>query len=100
MADADFAVAVFPFLKTSAPTQIGGYIFRSTMDVEGLPPDQTKAVGEIAQMLLVQNDLRVKSCREQNRVILWFDQLRAQQPSDRCDQKSRRRTSDQEDSDE
>lgn len=61
MADADFAIAVFPFLKTSAPTRVGGYTFRSTIDTEGLPPDQANAVGEIALMLFVQNDLRVKS---------------------------------------
>jgi hypothetical protein len=57
----DFAVAVFPFLKTSAPVQIGGYLFRSTEDREGLPPSQAKAVGEISQMLFVQDNLLVKS---------------------------------------
>lgn len=43
------------------PVRIGGYLFRSTEDVEGLPPDQTRAIGEIAQMLFAQNDLRVRS---------------------------------------
>ncbi len=61
MADADFSVAVFPFLKTSNPVRIGGYVFRSTEDVEGLRPGQARAIGEIAQMLFVQNDLRIKS---------------------------------------
>jgi hypothetical protein len=61
MTEADFAVAIFPFLKTSAPVRIGGYCFRSTVDVEGLPSHQAKAVGELSQMLFVQNDLRVKS---------------------------------------
>jgi hypothetical protein len=61
MTEADFAVAIFPFLKTSAPVRIGGYIFRSTTDVEGLPPHQAKAIGELSQMLFAQNDLRVKS---------------------------------------
>ncbi len=61
MPDQDFAIAVFPFLKTSSPVRIGGYTFRSTVDTDGLPPDQEKAVREIAQMLFVQNDLRVKS---------------------------------------
>ncbi|MGB7915389.1 MAG: hypothetical protein WCF79_08885 [Rhodomicrobium sp.] len=61
MAEADFAVAVFPFLNTSSPVRSGGYIFRSTEDVEGLPPDQAKAISEIAQMLFAQNDLRIKS---------------------------------------
>lgn len=61
MADANFAIAVFPFLKTSAPVEIGGYTFRSTKDVGGLPPEQGKAIGEIAQMLFARNNLRVKS---------------------------------------
>jgi hypothetical protein len=61
MADADFAIAVFPFLKTSAPVRIGRYVFRSTTDLNGLPPNQAKAVAEIALMLFVQNDLRIKS---------------------------------------
>jgi hypothetical protein len=61
MADANFAIAVFPFLKTSAPVEIGGYTFRSTGDMQGLPPDQAKAIGEIAPMLFAQNNLRVKS---------------------------------------
>lgn len=61
MTDAEFAIAVFPFLKTSAPVRIGGYVFRSTADVEDLPPIQAAAIREIAQMLFVQNNLRVKS---------------------------------------
>ena len=61
MTDTDFAVAIFPFLKTSLPVRIGGYSFRSTEDVEGLPPHQAKAIGELAQMLFAQDDLRVKS---------------------------------------
>jgi hypothetical protein len=61
MVDSDFAVAIFPFLKTSALVRIGGYIFRSTEDVEGLPPNQANAIREIAQMLFAQNNLRVKS---------------------------------------
>lgn len=61
MADADFAIAVFPFLKTSRPVRIGGYTFRSTNDVEGLSSEQTKAVTEIASMLFVQGNFRVKS---------------------------------------
>jgi hypothetical protein len=56
-----FSIAVFPFLKTSGPVQIGEYTFRSTTDVAGLPIEQAKAVVEVAQMLFVQGDLRVKS---------------------------------------
>jgi hypothetical protein len=61
MANADFSIAVFPFLKTSAPVRVGGYTFRSTSDVEGLPLDQAKAIGEIAPILFAQGNLRVRS---------------------------------------
>jgi Apea-like HEPN len=61
MAETDFAVAVFPFLKTSAPVAIGSYTFRSTTDVDALPQPEAKALREIAPMLFVQGDLRVKS---------------------------------------
>jgi hypothetical protein len=40
---------------------LGGFTFRSTDDIEGLQPDQAKVIGEIAPMLFVQNNLRVKS---------------------------------------
>jgi hypothetical protein len=61
MTDTDFAIAIFPFLKTSEPVRIGGYNFRPTEDIEGLPPRQAKAIGELAEMLFAQDDLRVKS---------------------------------------
>lgn len=61
MTQPEFSIAVFPFLKTHAPIEIGGYLFRSTADLEGLSSDQARAVDEIAQMLFVQNDFRVKS---------------------------------------
>ncbi|MGY0576229.1 hypothetical protein ACTGJ9_038820 [Bradyrhizobium sp. RDM12] len=61
MIEPQFAIAIFPFLKTRSPVRIGGYTFRSTTDLEGLPPDQAKAVGELASMLFAQNDLRIKS---------------------------------------
>jgi hypothetical protein len=61
MIDPGFCVAVFPFLKTASPVKIGGYAFRSTSDLEGLPSYEAEAVREIAQMLFVQDDLRVKS---------------------------------------
>jgi hypothetical protein len=56
-----FSLAVFPFLKTSAPVMIGDYRFRSTLDVEGLPPEQATAVGDIARMLFAHGDRRVVS---------------------------------------
>src|ERR1700722_11995504 len=61
MSDSPFTVAVLPFLKTSGPVRIGGHLFRSTTDVDTLSPDEARAVTEIAQMLFVQGDLRVKS---------------------------------------
>ncbi|MBV5269925.1 MAG: hypothetical protein JZU55_08515 [Afipia sp.] len=61
MTHPQFSVAVFPFLKTHAPIRIGGYTFRSTDDVEGLPPNQARAVDEIKCMLFVQDELRVKT---------------------------------------
>jgi Apea-like HEPN len=61
MTEVDFAVAIFPFLKTSAPVRIGGHIFRSTLDTDGLPAHQATAIRELSQMLFVQGDLRVKS---------------------------------------
>jgi len=56
-----FTIAVFPFLKTSHPVQIGGYTFRSTSEVDALPADQAAAVREIADMLFLRDDLRIKS---------------------------------------
>jgi hypothetical protein len=61
MRHSEFSVAVFPFLKTRGPIQIGGYAFRSTTDLENLPTEQATAVSEIAQMLFVQDEFRVKS---------------------------------------
>ena len=59
METADFSVALFPFLKTSAPVQIGPYLFRSTSDVEGLPDAQAGAVSELAAMLYLRDDVRI-----------------------------------------
>ena len=59
MTDAHFSVAVFPFLKTSAPVRLGSHTFRCTTDLEGLPPAQAKAVSEIAAMLFLRDDLRI-----------------------------------------
>ena len=56
-----FAIAIFPFLKTSGPITIGGHTFRSTDDLEGLDPAEARAVAELAQMLFVHGDLRVRS---------------------------------------
>jgi Apea-like HEPN len=61
MTDSPFSIAVFPFLKTTKPITIGGHTFRSTGDVTDLPSEKAQAVSEIARMLFVQDDLRVKS---------------------------------------
>ncbi|MFH0870950.1 MAG: hypothetical protein V1878_00440 [bacterium] len=60
-AKSTFSIAVFPFLKTSGPVVLGGVTFRSTDDVSGLPSIQAAAVSEVASMLFLQNDLRLKS---------------------------------------
>lgn len=53
--------AVFPFLKTSAAVTIGGITFRSTADTTGLSADQARHVNEIADMLFLQDHLRIRS---------------------------------------
>lgn len=52
---------VFPFLKTSAPVVIGGITFRSTEDTGTLTNDQAEHVRHIADMLFLQDDLRIRS---------------------------------------
>lgn len=54
-----FGIAVFPCLKTSAPTWIGGYNFRSTTDLAGLSDEQAAAVCEVAGMLYARDDVRI-----------------------------------------
>ncbi len=61
MANELYSIAVFPFLKTSGAVSIGGFTFRSTLDTAELPSGQAKAVAEIADMLFLKDDLRVKS---------------------------------------
>ena len=57
----EFSVAVFPFLKTSKLVALGSLRFRSTEDTGDLHPDQALAVAEIAEMLYLKDDLRLKS---------------------------------------
>lgn len=56
-----FSIAVFPYLKTSWPVQVGPYLFRSTDDLEGLNKAQVTAVAEVTAMLYTQNNARVRS---------------------------------------
>jgi hypothetical protein len=51
--------AVFPFLKTSAPVMIGGITLRSTLDTDDLSPVEATHVKEIAEMLFLQDHLRI-----------------------------------------
>jgi Apea-like HEPN len=55
------AIAVFPFLKTRDPISLGSFTFRSTDDTSGLDPEDTAHVREIADMLYLQDDLRIRS---------------------------------------
>lgn len=57
----NYSFAVFPFLKTRSKVSIGQLMFRSTDDVDGLPPGQAACVSEIASMLFLQNNLRIRS---------------------------------------
>jgi hypothetical protein len=54
-------VAVFPYLKTSAPITLGGFTFRSTDDRTGLSEADADHVRDIADMLFLQDDFRIKS---------------------------------------
>lgn len=55
------AIAVFPFLKTSGPVTLGSLTFRSTDDTHALIGEDAAHVKEIADMLFLQDDLRIRS---------------------------------------
>src|ERR1700678_2171411 len=55
------AIAVFPFLKTTDPITLGAFTFRSTDDTTGLDAEDAAHVREIADMLYLQDDLRIQS---------------------------------------
>jgi hypothetical protein len=55
------AIAVFPFLKTTSRIQLGSFSFRSTDDTSDLEKDDAAHVREIAEMLFLKDDLRVRS---------------------------------------
>lgn len=58
---ADYSIIVFPFLKTLEPVSIGNHIFRPTEDRDGLNVEQSNSVAEIASMLFLRDDLRIRS---------------------------------------
>jgi hypothetical protein len=55
------AIAVFPFLKTTGQITLGRFTFRSTDDTTSLGTEDATHVREIAGMLYLQDDLRIKS---------------------------------------
>jgi hypothetical protein len=55
------AIAVFPFLKTSEPVRLGDFTFRSTEDTTDLSGEDSDRVREVADMLFLQDDLRIRS---------------------------------------
>jgi hypothetical protein len=55
------AIAVFPFLKTSDQITLGKFTFRSTDDTTELDTEDTAHVREIADMLYLHDDLRIRS---------------------------------------
>jgi hypothetical protein len=54
-------IAVFPFLKTSDPVQLGKFTFKSTEDTSGLSDEDATHVREVAEMLFFKDDLRIQS---------------------------------------
>jgi len=55
------AIAVFPFLKTTDSIQLGSFAFRSTDDTSDLSAEDSTHVREIADMLFMKDDLRIRS---------------------------------------
>lgn len=56
-----FCFAIFPYLKTNRPVTIEKTVFRSTEDKAGLTETEANALDEIASMLFLQDDFRIKS---------------------------------------
>jgi len=54
-------IAVLPFLKTTDQITLGRFTFRSTDDTTGLDTEDAAHVQEIADMLYLQDDLRIRS---------------------------------------
>ncbi|HUT30053.1 MAG TPA: hypothetical protein VMX13_09700 [Sedimentisphaerales bacterium] len=57
----DRSFAVFPYLKTSDAVSIGELIFRSTDVADTLTPKQGEYLNDIADMLFLKDNLRIKS---------------------------------------
>jgi hypothetical protein len=54
-------IAVLPFLKTTEPVRLGSLTFRSTDDLAGLDEEDAAHIREVADMLFLQDDLRIRS---------------------------------------
>jgi hypothetical protein len=55
------AIAVFPFLKTTDPIQLGSFSFRSTDDTSDLEKGDASNVRQFSDMLFLKDDLRIRS---------------------------------------
>jgi hypothetical protein len=75
------AIAVFPFLKTTDPITLGAFTFRSTDDTTGLDAEDAAHVREIADMLYLQDDLRIQSATTSRSVPACISSSAYQLPS-------------------
>ena len=57
----NYSFVVFPFLKTHSSVPIGRLTFRSTDNTDDLSAEQAACVNEIASMLFLQDNLRIRS---------------------------------------
>lgn len=57
----NYSYAVFPYLKTSNDVSIGQLTFRSTCSTNELTTKQANHLNDIASMLFLQDNLRIKS---------------------------------------
>jgi hypothetical protein len=71
------AIAVFPFLKTTEPIQLGSFLFRSTDDTSDLENGDASNVRELADMLFLKDDLRIRSACYAMLPQLGLDELDA-----------------------
>jgi hypothetical protein len=55
------AIAVFPFLKTTEPIRLGNFTFRSSDDTTDLGAEDSAHLREIADMLFLQDNFRIRS---------------------------------------
>jgi len=57
----NYSIAVFPYLDTSDPVSIGKLTFHSTEITDGLTSEQARDVNDIASMLFLKDNFRIKS---------------------------------------